>query len=174
MGSGGDEVTENEALALEDRDCPLGCVRGDEFVLEGRDRILGLPGRFRVVRCRSCGLLRTNPRPTALTMSAYYPDDYGPYAGTRIEEELPDPRPRWRRYLSGAVAWLTDPNAQRLPPRPPGRLLEIGCASGSYLHRMSKAGWEVEGIEFSESAAARVRAAGYRVGRVRSRRRPDP
>jgi len=39
---------------------------------------------------------------------------------------------------------------------------------------MSKAGWEVEGIEFSESAAARVRAAGYRVGRVRSRRRPDP
>ena len=96
-------------------------------------------------------------------MSSYYPDDYGPYAGTRIEEEPFDTRPKWRRYLSGAVAWLTDPNAQRLPTMPPGRLLEIGCASGSYLHRMSKAGWEVEGIEFSEKAAALARASGYRV-----------
>jgi SAM-dependent methyltransferase len=156
-------MTENDASALEDRDCPLGCPRGDDFVLEGKDRLHGLPGRFRVVRCRSCGLLRTNPRPTASAMSSYYPDDYGPYAGTRIEKELLEPRPKWRRYLSGAVAWLADPNAQRLPPRSPGRLLEIGCASGSYLHRMSKAGWDVDGIEFSEKAAARARAAGYRI-----------
>lgn len=158
-----DEVTENGALALEDRDCPLGCARDDDFVLEGRDRINGLPGRFRVVRCRSCGVLRTNPRPTAAAMPTYYPDDYGPYAGTRIEERPLDRRPTWRRYLSRAVGWLTNANAERLPPLPPGRLLEIGCASGSYLDRMSKAGWDVEGIEFSELPAARARAAGYRV-----------
>lgn len=156
-------MTENMDRALEDRDCPLGCARGDDFVLEGRDRLHELPGLFRIVRCRSCKVLRTNPRPTPAAMSSYYPDEYGPYSGTRIEEESLDTRPRWRRSLSGVVARLTDPNAERLPPIPPGRLLEIGCASGSYLHRMSKAGWHVEGIEFSEKAAARAREAGYRV-----------
>src|SRR6266545_1035326 len=156
-------MTESNASSLEDWDCPLGCPRGDDFVLEGRDRLHELPGRFQVVRCRSCGLLRTNPRPTASAMSSYYPDDYGPYAGTRIREEHPDTRSGWRRWLSDIVAGITDRDTQRLPPLPPGRLLEIGSASGSYLQQMSKAGWDVEGIEFSENAAAQARAAGYRV-----------
>jgi SAM-dependent methyltransferase len=163
LGRGGDEVTENVPPSVEDRDCPLGCARGDELVLEGRDRILGLPGVFKVVRCRACGLLRTNPRPTAAAMSAYYPGDYGPYASTRIGEKPPDARPAWRRRLSGALARLTDPGGQHLPPVAPGRLLEIGCASGAYLHRMAQAGWDVEGIEFSEEAAAQARAAGHLV-----------
>lgn len=156
-------MTGNDASAPEDRECPLGCPRDDEFVLEGRDRIHGLPGRFRVVRCRTCGVLRTNPRPSASAMSPYYPEDYGPYAGTRIGEDLPDGRPAWRRTLSRALARLTDPGGQDLPPVSPGRLLEIGCASGSYLDRMSRKGWKVEGIEFAESAASRAREAGHRV-----------
>lgn len=96
-------------------------------------------------------------------MFSYYPDEYGPYVGTRICEELPRRRPNWWRHLSVAAARLTDPDPPRLPVRPPGRLLEIGCASGSYLHRMSKGGWNVEGIEISENAAARARANGYPV-----------
>lgn len=156
-------MTQSDASALEDRDCLLGCPRNDDFVLEGRDRLRGLPGRFRVVRCRSCGLLRTNPRPPASAMSTFYPDDYGPYVGTRIGEKVPDTRPGWRRSLSSAVTSLMDPGGLRLPSKRPGRLLEIGCASGSYLDRMAKAGWDVEGIEFSEEAAASARAAGYRV-----------
>ena len=49
------------------------------------------------------------------------------------------------------------------PPVRPGRLLEIGCASGSFLHRMAARGWQVEGIEFSEKAAKAARDLGYKV-----------
>ena len=71
-------------VVLEDADCPLGCPRSDETVLAGRDRLHGLPGRFQVVRCRSCGLMRTNPRPSPGTIGFYYPEDYHPYRNTRV------------------------------------------------------------------------------------------
>jgi SAM-dependent methyltransferase len=45
----------------------------------------------------------------------------------------------------------------------PGHLLELGCASGSYLEYMHRAGWSVEGIEFSDTAAARARSKGFSV-----------
>ena len=48
---------------IENVSCPLGCIKGDEIVLTGRDRLHDLPGEFTVVKCRSCGLMRTNPRP---------------------------------------------------------------------------------------------------------------
>src|SRR5262245_34431657 len=68
-----------QGVELEDRPCPLGCQRGDSLVLEGMDRINHVPGIFRIVRCNNCGLMRTNPRPTPVTIGAYYPDHYAPY-----------------------------------------------------------------------------------------------
>lgn len=43
--------------------CPLGCPPTDETILVGRDRLYNLPGEFTVVKCRTCGLKRTNPMP---------------------------------------------------------------------------------------------------------------
>jgi 2-polyprenyl-3-methyl-5-hydroxy-6-metoxy-1,4-benzoquinol methylase len=40
-------------------------------------------------------------------------------------------------------------------------MLEIGCASGCFLHYMATCGWQVEGIEFSSFAAANARRLGY-------------
>lgn len=147
---------------------------GAEFVLVGHDRLHGLPGNFRVVKCSLCSLMRTDPRPTAEAMSLYYPDDYGPHLGTRIVEEGVDRRPAWRRHASRVAQALMNANTDRIPAIPPGRLLEIGCASGSYLHKMSRAEWSVEGIELSALAAERARLAGHKVhvGTVESA--PDP
>lgn len=163
-------------LASESRPCPLGCPPSDETVLIGRDRLHGLPGEFRVVRCRECGLLRTDPRPTPEAMSFYYPADYGPYVYTQVagEGEVRDDRPAWRRRLSRVVQSAVRVNAERLPRIEPGRMLEIGCASGAFLHRMAKAGWEVDGIEFSDSAAASARGLGYRIYAGSLETAPDP
>ncbi|MET0027159.1 MAG: class I SAM-dependent methyltransferase [Candidatus Thiodiazotropha sp.] len=144
-------------VALESRPCPLGCASDDEPVLHGHDRINGLPGEYQVVRCLSCGLLRTNPRPTAQTIGFYYPDDYPPYLATRVSPSAGRP---------GLKAWLRkmlDTRAQAIPPLEAGRMLEIGCASGSYLHQMSARGWDVTGIEFSPQAAEMARNNGYTV-----------
>ncbi len=144
---------------LEANPCPMGCSAGDDFILAGRDRLHNLPGEFRVVRCRECGLMRTNPRPTPESMEAYYPSDYGPYVSTRVGAGGRSylARPRWVRLARRMV----ELNDERLPELSPGRLLEIGCASGSFLHRMASLGWEVEGLEFSAEAANAARSLGY-------------
>ena len=66
-------------VALESCPCPLDCSSGDAYQLRSRDRVNGLPGEFQIVKCRGCGLLRTNPRPTPETIGYYYPESYAPY-----------------------------------------------------------------------------------------------
>ncbi len=148
-------------IVTEDVGCPLNCPRGDEPILTGRDLVNHLPGTFTIVRCRTCGLVRTNPRPTPATIGFYYPDDYGPYLGTQVQAAAPRPRlfASFRRVVRG----LFEFNTMRLPKLPAGRMLEIGCASGAFLHKMVAEGWQVEGIEFSPKAAAAARALGYPV-----------
>lgn len=151
-------------VRLEDCGCPLGCASGDELVLRSRDRITHLPGEYSVVRCRTCGLMRTNPRPTSDTMDFYYPDDYGPYKGTQVgcSNRLLKPSFSFRTWLRTMIPQIND-QSRVIPPLPPGCMLEVGCASGSFLHQMTALDWQVEGIEFSASAAASAQRLGYTV-----------
>jgi len=119
---------------MEDKDCPLGCSRNDEFIIKGRDRICDLPGEFHVVRCRTCDLMRTNPRPTVETIDFYYPDQYGPFQGTKISEVHSSAISSPIKKLIKKVFRF---NVMILPGMAPGRLLEVGCASGSFMHQMA-------------------------------------
>jgi SAM-dependent methyltransferase len=144
-------------VEVEDRACPLGCPRNDQLVLMANDRLHGLPGRYPVVKCGTCGLMRTNPRPTARSIAFYYPTEYAPYAESRSYEahEVSGPR-RWiRKFVSGP--------SNAVPDVTPGHLLEFGCASGAFLAYMARRGWTCEGIEFSEAAAQRAQQLGFRV-----------
>ena len=146
-----------EGVRLEDRPCPNGCTQNDSLVLEGGDRLHGIAGRFKVMRCVHCGLMRTNPRPTPETIGAYYPGDYGPYrtAAAPIASRRAGLKQRLKRALSLET--------RATPPIPVGRLLEIGCANGIYMDQMRRVGWSVEGIEFSAPAAEQARARGFDV-----------
>ena len=145
------------SVELEDRPCPNGCDRADEKVLEGFDRLHQVPGKFAVVRCQHCQLMRTNPRPTSGTIAAYYPSDYGPYQDDAVSHAQP------AGPLRTALEKLLGLQQRRLPPITPGRLLEVGCASGQYLLAAKLAGWQVEGIEFSAAAASNARQKGLPV-----------
>jgi len=159
-------------VRLEDAPCPLGCENEDEFLFTGHDLLHGLPGEYALVRCKSCGLTRTNPRPTADTMGYYYPDNYGPYTGTIIKNVLPAKRraPLLRRF----VRKILELNMQRLPDMKPGSMLEIGCASGAFLQHMNNLGWKVAGIEFSPAAAENASAAGFDVHAGSLEDAPEP
>ncbi len=149
-----------DEVKLQDVDCPMGCQQQDENVLVGHDRLHDLPGEFNIMICQQCGLMRTNPRPTPETIGYYYPEDYGPYKGTKISSESFDDQPSiWKRLAKSLIKFNTD----CIPEIKSGRLLEIGCASGSFLHKMANQGWQVEGIEFSETAAEAARSSGYSV-----------
>ena len=140
-------------IDLEDVACAACGSDAHDPVLVGHDRLHGLPGRFRVVRCRGCGLLRTNPRPALSSIGRYYPADYEPYIETASE------RPRWREALSR----LFNPLDLAVPRMPPGDLLEIGAGAGNYLLTMQRRGWRVTGVEFDPRVAA---VAAQRTGAV--------
>ncbi len=161
LGMRGNKII--DSIQLANVACPLSCPRSDEIVLTGRDLLHDLPGEFNVVKCRTCGLIRTNPRPTAESIGFYYPDDYGPYLGTRVEQPQPHRLSGIKRFLRPLVKRVFNTKSEALPAQLPGRLLEIGCASGSFLHRMAGAGWQVEGIEFSEEPAKAACQLGYEV-----------
>lgn len=151
-------------VRLEEPCCPLGCPPNDEHVLTGRDRISNIPGEFPVVRCRTCGLMRTSPRPTADTIGAYYPPSYGPYAYTRAGSGSAKTKPAPRRTrLRTLGSRIVDSNAFALPGLKPGHALELGCASGSFMSYLESQGWSVEGVEPGAEAADCARTRGYRV-----------
>jgi 2-polyprenyl-3-methyl-5-hydroxy-6-metoxy-1,4-benzoquinol methylase len=154
-------------VQLESVACPSGCPRDDRKVLEGHDRIHGIPGRFNVVRCARCRLMRTDPRPTPQTIGVYYPSQYGPY-------HAPEAPPRTTTGVKARLIDLLGLNARRLPPRPAGRMIEIGCAGGAYMQAVQRAGWAVEGIEYSETAAQSARARGFHVQTASVESATDP
>jgi 2-polyprenyl-3-methyl-5-hydroxy-6-metoxy-1,4-benzoquinol methylase len=146
---------------LEETSCCLGCEKLDDLVCNSRDLLHNFPGLFNIVKCRKCSLMRTNPRPSVDSIGLYYPFDYGPYLGTIIKENSSDSL--IKQFIKALVTWLFNSNSTKIPDLMPGRMLEVGCASGSYLHEMAVKGWQVEGIEFSDMSAQAARKFGYSV-----------
>jgi len=160
---------------LEDVSCPLGCPKRDDVVLIGCDLLHDLPGNFTVVKCQTCGLMRTNPRPSPDAIGPYYPDNYGPYLGTRVENPKSNSSGWIKKILRPVVRWVFNFNTTPLPTTLTGRMLEIGCASGAFLHHMACQGWSVQGIEYSERAAQAATKLGYMVhcGPLETAPQPD-
>lgn len=161
-------------VTLEKRPCPLGCPPDDVALLTAHDLQHDLPGSFTVVRCRTCGLMRTDPRPTQDTIGVFYPDHYGPYLGTEVRHRQPGRMSGIRKFLGPIARRIFNFKTDALPNMPRGRMIEVGSASGAFLHRMAGKGWTVEGIEFSPKAAQAATALGYRVHAGPLESAPDP
>lgn len=126
--------------------CPL-CDEDDFAVeFEGVDSLsTGKRLRFAVVRCRSCGLHYTNPRPDAASIGRFYPPDYLPHQPPQDD----DPR-KWCRRYPFLPRWVTSYSRNR-------RLLDFGCGGGAFLERMRRLGWEVVGLDASAETVDRLR-----------------
>jgi SAM-dependent methyltransferase len=117
--------------------------------------------------------MRTDPRPNNKSIGRFYPEDYGPYRDTRFDADRDTPpETRWKKLVHSILA----PDTRRVPRLEPGRMLEVGCASGAFLTQMARMGWDVSGIEFSETAGRAARALEHRVhiGSLDTAPAPDP
>lgn len=128
----------------------VGCI--PDLLLERLDVTAQL------VRCRRCGLVYQNPRPTLEEMAQHYPPEYEPYtdyAGQRQKNPL----------LRRAYEYGTNKRCRFVTKhKQGGRLLDIGCAAGTFLLGMRRqAGWEVEGVEPSAGTAELARRHGLQV-----------
>ncbi|MGI8839015.1 MAG: methyltransferase domain-containing protein [Pyrinomonadaceae bacterium] len=107
---------------------------------------------FKIVRCRNDGLMFVSPRPASLEAfydERYYtgrmPGVYENYDQHAITQSLSD----WDERLK----YLEDMLGK------PGRLLDVGCATGEFLKLARSRSWEVSGLEFSEWAVSKARSA---------------
>lgn len=98
-------------------------------------------------QCRRCGLGYQDPRPTAEEIKEHYPDNYEPYVN--LDKELPGGLlgQAIRYGLQKRVSYITRYKQQ-------GRLLDVGCSTGSFLLMMQRsAQWQVQGVELNEHVA---------------------
>lgn len=116
--------------------------------LEVTDRFSGEP--FHLVICSQCGLIYLSPRPTTDEISAHYPDEYEAY---QLDAEAMSMTQAWHsnRMWGMQTKFLNKHHSL------PGRLLDIGCATGEFLNTARQVGWEVYGLEMIAEYAQRAR-----------------
>jgi SAM-dependent methyltransferase len=133
--------------------CPA-CGGGDLAPLALRYEFRG---RFPLVECRKCGM----------RFLAVQPDDAGLrelYGAAYFERDFRCGRSESDSFSEAAFRGenqgLLDAFAAL---RTPGRLLEVGCASGWLLRHAAERGWQARGVELSGDAVAHARSLGLEV-----------
>ncbi len=100
-------------------------------------------GHLPIVRCVQCGLMMTNPRDDDETLRRIY---------AALQDEVYDAEEGNRRRTALDHLALVQARAN-----PPGRLLDVGCATGMFVCAAQQAGWQAVGLEASAWAVARAR-----------------
>lgn len=126
---------------LEQVNCPL--CRSDKFAKL-------YPHYYsRIVRCKNCNLIYTNPRLKKNYLKNLYSEEYfnnensgvlGYEHYVKDEENIKKTFERRLKKIEKIIK--------------PGKVLDIGCATGFFMQTAINKGWEAEGIEISEYAAS--------------------
>ncbi len=81
---------------------------------------------YNLVECR-CGMAFVNPMPTPESIPRLYPDDY--------LKDKQDMTPLYSRMM------------EFLPEVENGKLLDVGCGRGDFIHHAATFGWQVGGVD---------------------------
>lgn len=145
---------------LEQFPCDL-CGRTDEeHILTKRGTLTGYP--FRIVRCRTCGLIYSNPRLNENEISSLYDEEY--YDGKGFDpnvghlsdyEKKSDIEKGFRPEETVRIINEISP--------PPVSFLDFGCGIGDLMRQATKYGYNAEGFEVSHFAADFAISNGFKV-----------
>ena len=128
-----------------------------EYLFPVHDRMFGIAGKFSEYRCKRCGLVRLSPKLSETGVKKYYPSaSYYSYSGTSKPTFFGNLRSylithRWSRFFIRVPA---------IPEGNPGRILDVGCGSGSTLVLLRTLGWDVFGLDIDKQAIRAARKRG--------------
>ncbi len=103
---------------------------------------------FHICECLNCGLLYTMPRPDKDKIGAYYKSEAYYSHQENKKGFIPKVYERVKSINLKHKYRLATSGMQ------PGKLLDIGCGVGDFLHTAEMHGWECIGVEPSEDAKA--------------------
>ncbi len=162
------------ANTFEQISCPLCGAERFDLYCEAPDRFQPQTGLlYKIQRCRQCGMIYLNPRPAEKESGQFYEHaDYLPFASlagngsltARLYGFLRRVNLRWKRRVITDF-WQRTKNKEREANQhvqfAACHLLDVGCGTGEFLVEMKNAGrsealagWQVEGLERNERAAA--------------------
>ena len=110
--------------------------------------------RFGIYRCTECTHQFVHPSVTPEDQALIYSDQYfskeGDWGGASgwFQASYVEAEPRLRKEAQEILPML---------PPPPGKLLDIGCAGGTFLDEARRRGFAVSGIELNPSMAQHAR-----------------
>ena len=103
---------------------------------------------FKILECKDCGLLYTTPRPNKDEIGKYYKSDEYYSHQENKEGFIPKVYEKVKSInLKNKYTIATEKTRK-------GKILDIGCGVGDFLHTMEQHGWEGTGVEPSEEAKA--------------------
>ena len=149
-------------LQVEWTPCDLCGAEDWELLFLGSDRRHKLPGEFGVTKCRCCGHLQTNPRPTSDFLPTFYPETYSAHSAEchRIRHTERDLHlmklgrkfPLAGRVLSMVATWRFRRIVPKWLENEKGLFLEIGCGTGWLCALAQEMGWQVVGLDINLKA----------------------
>lgn len=122
--------------------CPGGCSSHPSLLLRAPDRFHGRTDLYTLLRCPSCSLVWIDAPPAPAEMGLHYGADYD-----RSISSTGETAERWRGRCATIAKYKQG-----------GRILDLGCSSGSFLSALPRDRWRLFGIEMSHQVAERARA----------------
>jgi ubiquinone/menaquinone biosynthesis C-methylase UbiE len=120
-------------------------------IVDGQRRVEAYFGTSResadylpVVRCDVCGLMMANPQDDPRTLAAVY----RAHVDSAYDEEQENRRRAAHDYLA----------LVRRHAGPKGRMLDVGCGTGTFVCAAREQGWAAEGLDPCEWMIARARS----------------
>ncbi len=125
------------------------------------DTRFGIKGKYEIGRCMICGTEQILPLPSINDLKDLYETYYnfGSEKGTIYTS--------FRGYFFSSVLYrfwqIVDGDISFHNQKGSGRLLDVGCNEGRGLFIYQRNGFEAEGLELNEPAAAEARKRGFNV-----------
>jgi ubiquinone/menaquinone biosynthesis C-methylase UbiE len=98
---------------------------------------------FKVVKCRNCGLVYTNPQPERKLIEEHYSEEY---YKEWMEKQMERRIPMWKRRIKKIKEYKSK-----------GNLLDVGCGIGTFLRLAKQEDFEIFGTEISEYASRYIK-----------------
>jgi 2-polyprenyl-3-methyl-5-hydroxy-6-metoxy-1,4-benzoquinol methylase len=136
-------------------ECPA--CKGTEFKnhLICKDTLVSQES-FAIVKCKDCKILFTNPRPDAASLPAYYQsDDYISHTnkGNNLINLI------YKIVRNFTIRSKYSIITQKIKN---GKILDVGCGTGDFLHYCQKKSWEVTGVETNPIARELTKEKGIK------------